>query len=70
MGLLRQEYRHGLPFLPLGDHPDLGIKPMSPTSPVLAGRLFTTETSGKPSKNLCQHKMNWQYTYPSPIQVL
>ena len=56
--LPRQEYWRRLPvFPPLGDHPDPGIKPMSPTSLVLAGGLFTTETSGKTSKNLCQHKI-------------
>jgi len=36
-----------LPFPPLGDLPDLGIKP---TSPALAGRFFTTEPSGKPNR--------------------
>ena len=30
MGLLRQEYWSGLPFLSPGDIPDLGIKPRSP----------------------------------------
>ena len=34
----RQEYWNGLPFLPLGDLSDPGIKP---TSPALAGRFFT-----------------------------
>ena len=27
MGFPRQEYQHGLPFLPPGDLPDLGIEP-------------------------------------------
>ena len=31
------------------DLPDLGIEPMSPASPALAGRFFTTEPPGKPS---------------------
>ena len=37
MGLLRQEYWSGLLFLTLGDLPDPGIEPGSPT---LAGRFF------------------------------
>ena len=34
-----------------GDLPNPGIEPMSLVSPVLAGRFFTTEPPGKPSKN-------------------
>ena len=49
VGFSRQEYWRGLPFLPLGDLPDLGIKPTSLVSPVLAGGFFTTEPPGKPS---------------------
>ena len=30
MGFFRQEYWSGLPFLPLGDLPDSGIKPVFP----------------------------------------
>ena len=37
-----QEHWSGLPCLPPGDLPNPGIKPMSLTSPVLAGGLFTT----------------------------
>ena len=40
MGFSRQEYCNGLPFLPLGDLPDPGIKPTSPVSPVLASEFF------------------------------
>ena len=40
-GSSRQEYCSGLPFLPPGDLPDLGIKPMSLVSPALAGGFFT-----------------------------
>ena len=40
MGFPRQEYWSGLSFPTPGDLPDPGIKP---TSPALAGRLFTTE---------------------------
>ena len=43
-GIFRQEYWSGLPCLPPGDLPKLGIKPMSLTSPALAGRFFTTST--------------------------
>ena len=47
MGFSRQEYWTRLLFPSLGDLPDLEIKPVSPTSPALAGRFFTTETPGK-----------------------
>ena len=33
MQLSRQAYWSGLPFLPPGDLPDSGIKPVSPASP-------------------------------------
>ena len=36
------------PFPPPGDLPDSGTEPMSPASPVLAGRFFTTEPLGSP----------------------
>ena len=38
-GILQQEYRSGLPVPPPGDLPGPGIEP---TSPELAGRVFTT----------------------------
>ena len=44
----RQEYWSGLPFPSPGDLPDPGIEPVSPDSPALAGKLFTTEPPGKP----------------------
>ena len=44
MGFSRQEYWSGLPFPPPGNLPDPGIQPLSPTSPALAVRFFTTET--------------------------
>ena len=43
--LSRQEYWSGLPFPPPGDHPNLVIKSMSPVSPALAGRFFTTSAT-------------------------
>ena len=46
MGFSRQECWSGLPFPPPGDLPDPGIEPMSPASPTLAGRFFTTGPSG------------------------
>ena len=42
MGLSRQAYWSGLPFLPPGDLPGPGIKPVSLMSPALAGGFFTT----------------------------
>ena len=42
-GFSRQEHWSGLPSLPPGDLPDPGIKSISPVSPALAGRFFTTE---------------------------
>ena len=48
MGFPRQEYWSALPFPSPGDLPDPGIKPVSPVSPELAGRFFTTVPSGKP----------------------
>ena len=48
IGLSRQEYWSGLPFLPLGDFS--GIEHVSPVSPVLAGGFFSTEPPGKPNR--------------------
>ena len=58
-GFPRQEYWSSLPFPPLGDLPDSGIKPMSPT---LAGRFFTNEPSGKSLKVLIYHQLSWTLT--------
>ena len=41
MGFSRQEYWSGLPCPPPGDVPDPGSKPVSLTSPALAGRYFS-----------------------------
>ena len=46
IGFPRQEYWSELP-LPPPDLPDLGTKPVSPTSPALAGGFFTAEPPGK-----------------------
>ena len=40
-GFSRQEYWSGLPYLPPGDLPDPGIKPVSLISPALAGGFFS-----------------------------
>ena len=45
MGFFRQEYWSGLLCPPLGDLPDPGIEPASPTSPALAGRFFSISTA-------------------------
>ena len=45
MGFPREEYWSGLPFPSPGDLPNPEIKP---SSPALAGRVFTTEPPGKP----------------------
>ena len=45
MGFLRQEYWSGLSLPSPGELHNPG---MEPTSPVLAGRFFTTEPLGKP----------------------
>ena len=45
MGFSRQECWSGLLCPPPRDLPDLGIKPVSLMSPVLAGRFFTTSAS-------------------------
>ena len=47
----RQEYWSGLPFPPLGDLPNQGIKPESPGSPALAARFFTSEPHGNPTSD-------------------
>ena len=50
MGLSKQEYWGGLPFLPLGDLSTPGIENVSPVSPVLADGFFTTKPPGKPNR--------------------
>ena len=49
VGFSSQKYWSQLPFPFPREFPDPGIKPMSPESPVLAGRVFTTELPGKPT---------------------
>ena len=45
MGVSRQEYWSGLPYLPLGDLPDPEIEPVSLMSPALPGRFFITSAT-------------------------
>ena len=47
MEFFRQEYWSRWPFPTPGNLPNPGIKPMSPASPALTGRFFTTEPPGK-----------------------
>ena len=49
MEFSRQEYWSGLPCPSPRDLPNPGIEPMSLVPPALAGKIFTTETSGKPN---------------------
>ena len=63
-GISRQEYWSGLPCPPPGDLPDPGTESVSPMSPALAGRFFTTEPPGKPQllpwtllNGHCDHKV-------------
>ena len=49
MRLFRQEYWSGLPYPPLGNLPNPGIKPTSLTSPPLAGVSLPPVPPGKPS---------------------
>ena len=48
VGLFRQEYGSGLPFLSPGDLPNLGIEPVFLAPPALADGFFTAEPLGKP----------------------
>ena len=44
-GIFQEEYWSGLPFPPLKNLPNPGIKPTSLVSPALAGGFFTTSAS-------------------------
>ena len=45
MGFSRQEHWNGMSCPPPGDLPNLGIKPVFPRSPALAGGFFTTNAT-------------------------
>ena len=59
MGFSRQEYWSEWPRPPPGDLPDSGIEPTSLTSPVLAGRFFTTVPPGKPICRVGTFNIYW-----------
>ena len=48
MGISWKEYRSGLPFAPPSNHPDPGIKPMSPVSPALQANSLLLSHQGSP----------------------
>ena len=50
----RQEYWSGLPFPSIGELPKPGIESLSPVSPAMAGRFFTTSPPGKPMSIISQ----------------
>ena len=52
MRLSRSEYWSELSFASPGDLPSPWIEPVSPVTPALAGRCFTTVPSGKPKVGL------------------
>ena len=52
IGFSRQEFQSGLPFPPPGNLPDPRVELTSLMSPSQAGRVFTSEPPGKPSKCL------------------
>ena len=62
--LPRQEHWSGLLFSPLRDIPNPGIRPMSPESPVLACRYFTTEP---PAAAAAAQSLQWCPTLCDPI---
>ena len=66
IGLSQQEYWSGLPFPPLRDLSDPGIKPMSPEAPALAGGFFTTEPLGKPFHQVDVVKEHMQFGSQCP----
>ena len=45
--IFKESILEWLPFSPPGDLPDLGMEIMSPESPVLADRFFTSELLGR-----------------------
>ena len=62
-GILQARTLEWVAISPPEDVPDLGIKPMSPVSPALAGEFFTTAALGKPKKIL----MNSETVYSKLI---
>ena len=52
MGFPRQDYWSGFPFPSPGERSDPGIELRSVMSPALAGRFFTTSTTGEAPRYL------------------
>ena len=75
MGFSRQEYWSGLPCPPPGDLPNPGIKSVSPLSPALAGRFFTTRATWEAQHSIyvdsiSSHNNPWiRYNYYSHFSV-
>ena len=59
----RQEYWSGLPFPTPRNLSNAGIEPMSPASPALAGRFFTTEPPGALSTTVRSPASQRQISY-------
>ena len=59
IGFSRQEDWSGLLFPLPEDLPNPDIEPVSPGSPTLAGRFFTTEPPGKPYVCVCKNSLEW-----------
>ena len=76
MELSRPEYWSGLPFPIPGDLLDPGIEPVSPASPALVGRFYTTEPPGKPESSkksileINSREINSGYTKTRIVWVL
>ena len=76
MGFPRQEYWRGLPFPSPEDIPDPGIKPVSPVSPALAGRFFTTAppevhqfSSGQSLSRVRLFVTPWTAVHQAPLSM-
>ena len=54
LGVFRQEYWSGLPFLSPGNLPNPGIEPASTVFPALQADSLPTKPSGKPNVCVCQ----------------
>ena len=68
MGFSRQEQWSGLPWPPLGDLPDPGIKPTFLMSPALAGGFFTTSSAKEaPSLQLILYLVLYASFSPTAI---
>ena len=70
MEFSRQEYWNGFPCPSPGDLPNPGIEPMSPVSPALVGRFFTTISTWEAPVYVYTHKYIYtEYTYHVLIYI-